>query len=204
MLIIGLTGSIGMGKSTAAQQFRKRGIAVFDADAEVHTLYQGPLVAEIGAAFPGTVVDGKVDRARLSAALVMAPERFKALEAIVHPRVKARERDFLCDEAKRGARMAVLEIPLLIESEAHERVDVVVVVSANADAQRARVLARPGMTSEKFEELLRRQRPDWEKRILADFVVDTNGTIEMCAVQVDDIITKLEHRAGHAFARFWV
>ena len=203
MLIIGLTGSIGMGKSTAAHRFRERGIAVFDADAAVHALYQGPLAAEIGAAFPGTVVDGKVDRAKLSAALVKTPGLFKKLEAIVHPRVKASEREFVRAEAKRGARMVVLEIPLLIESETHERVDAVVVVSASAEVQRARVLARPGMSAEKFAEILKRQRPDWEKRVLADFVVDTNGSVETCTVQVDDIIGKLEHRAGHAFAHFW-
>ena len=203
MLVVGLTGSIGMGKSTAAQRFRERGIAVFDADAEVHALYQGPLVDEIGATFPGTVNKGQIDRAKLSAALVAAPQKFKELEAMVHPRVRLREREFLRAEAKLGAKIAVLEIPLLIESETHEHVDAIVVVSASEDVQRARVLARPGMTAAKFTELLRRQRPDWEKRVLADFVVDTNGTVEACNTQIDAILAKLEHRAGNAYSHFW-
>ncbi len=203
MLIIGLTGSIGMGKSTAAAQFRARGIAVFDADAAVHGLYDGPLAAAINAAFPGTAIAGKVDRAKLSGALVAAPQRFKELEAIVHPRVRALEQAFLQAEFARGAKAAVLEIPLLFESGADTAVDATVVVSAPSETQRARVLARPGMTAEKLDALLSRQLPDAEKRRRADFVVDTNGPVQSCHAQVDAIVSKLAGRDGAAFAQVW-
>lgn len=203
MLIIGLTGSIGMGKSTAAERFRQRGIAVFDADAEVHRLYEGPMATEIEAAFPGTIRDGKVDRKELSRILVREPRRFSELERIVHPRVRERERDFLRAEHGRGADFAVLEIPLLLESNAGHTVDAIVVVSAGADIQRKRVLARPGMTPEKLEELLSRQMKDEEKRRRADFIVDTGGSVESCHAQVDAIISILESRSGTAFERHW-
>ena len=203
MLVIGLTGSIGMGKSTAAAQFIARGVAVFDADADVHRLYEGPVAAEVEAAFPGTTAGGKVDRAKLSAALVAAPDRFNDLEAIVHPHVRARERAFLNHQAARGAAMAVLDIPLLFEGGHAQAVDVAVVVSASAVAQRARVLARPGMTAGKLDALLRRQLPDAEKRRRADFVVDTNGTIEACNIQVDAILDKLSKHPATAFAQHW-
>lgn len=203
MLIVGLTGSIGMGKSTAAARFGELGIAVFDADAKVHDLYEGPMVPAIEAAFPGTTGAGKVDRARLSAALLAAPGKFKDLEAIVHPQIRAAERTFLREQAAKGAAMAVLEIPLLFEAGGFEHVDVVVVVSAPADVQRARVLARPGMSAEKLERLLRRQMADEEKRRRADFVVDTGGTVAACRAQVDDIIRQLRTRSGTAFAQYW-
>lgn len=203
MLIIGLTGSMGMGKSTAATAFRALGVAVCDADAEVHKLYEGAAVAPIEAAFPGTTSDGKVDRARLSSALLADPSGFKRLEAIVHPLVQAAERDFLHAEARRGAGMAVLEIPLLYETGGERRVDVVVVVSADREAQRARLLLRPGMTAEKLESLLSRQTDDAEKRARADFVVDTNKSIDDCAAAIGNIVATLANREGKAFARFW-
>jgi dephospho-CoA kinase len=203
MLVIGLTGSIGMGKSTAAARFRELGIAVCDADAEVHKLYEGPAVAAIEAAFPGTTANGKVDRQKLAQVLIADPVRFARLEAIVHPLVQEAERHFLRAEAARGASMAVLEIPLLLEAGGHGRVDIVVVVSAPPELQRERVLARPGMTLEKLEQILARQLHDSEKRARADFIVDTGGTIAESAAQVDKIVESLQGRRGEAYAKHW-
>lgn len=203
MRIIGLTGSIGMGKSTAAQRFRDLGIAVFDADAEVHRLYAGPLVPDIETAFPGTITNGGVDRAKLSAALLVAPHRFKDLEAIVHPRIRAEQRAFLKREVDSGAADAVLEIPLLFEAGLNALVDVTVVVSAGEDIQRARVLARPGMTREKLDALLARQTPDADKRSRADFVVDTSGTIEACHQQIQLILGEIVKIAPRAYSAHW-
>ena len=203
MLLIGLTGSIGMGKSTAAARFRAVGIPVVDADAEVHKLYEGAAVAPIETAFPGTTTGGKVDRQKLAEALLNRPDRFKRLEAIVHPLVFAAERALLRTEAAKGAAMAVLEIPLLLETGGEKRVDVVVVVSAPADAQRARVMQRPGMTAEKLDQLLARQMPDAEKRRRADFIVDTGGTFAETDAQVDNIVESLKGRAGTAFDDHW-
>lgn len=203
MLIVGLTGSIGMGKSTAAQRFRSRGVPVCDADAEVHKLYEGAAVAPIEAEFPGTTSDGKVDRARLAAALLKDPSGFKRLEAIVHPLVFAAERAFLLEARRKGATMVVLEVPLLLETGGDKRVDVVVVVSAPADMQRARVLSRPGMTPGKLDAILSRQMPDAEKRRRADFVVDTSGPIAESEAQVDRIVADLRGREGSAFATHW-
>lgn len=203
MLILGLTGSIGMGKSTVAARFRALGIAVCDADAEVHKLYEGAAVAPIEAEFPGTTASGKVDRDKLARALLGDPQKFKRLEAIVHPLVLEAERAFLRAEAARGAAMAVLEIPLLLETGGERRVDCVVVVSAPPEAQRARVMQRPGMTPEKLDQLLARQMPDAEKRKRADFIVDTGGTFAESDAQVDKIVESLQGRTGTAFARFW-
>jgi dephospho-CoA kinase len=203
MLIIGLTGSIGMGKSTAAARFRQLGIAVCDADAEVHKLYEGPAVAAIEAAFPGSTTGGKVDRQKLAQALIADPSRFARLEAIVHPMVREVQRQFLRAEAGRGAGMAVLEIPLLLEAGGHSRVDVVVVVSAPPEMQRERVLARPGMSLEKLEQILARQLHDSDKRALADFVVDTGGTVAESAAQVDKIVESLQGRHGETYAKHW-
>ena len=203
MLIIGLTGSIGMGKTTVAARFREHGIAVCDADALVHKLYEGAAVPAVEAAFPGTTEGGKVDRQRLARALTGDPAGFKRLEAIVHPMVLAEERAFLQAEAARGAAMAVLEIPLLLETGGDRRVDVVVVVSAPADKQRERVMQRPGMSVEKLEQLLARQMPDAEKRARADFVVDTGGTFAETEAQVDNIVESLKGREGKAFAAAW-
>ncbi len=203
MLIVGLTGSIGMGKSTVAARFLSHGMAVCDADAEVHKLYEGAAVPAIEAAFPGTTEAGKVDRQKLATALLANPEGFKRLEAIVHPLVFAAERDFLHAEAAKGAPMAVLEIPLLLETGGERRVDVVVVCSAPAEQQRERVMQRPNMTLDKLQQVLARQIPDAEKRARADFIVDTGGTLDETAAQVDNIVESLRGRAGTAFARAW-
>jgi dephospho-CoA kinase len=205
MLVIGLTGSIGMGKSTVAKRFVANGIAVCDADAEVHKLYraEGAAVAPIEAAFPGVTGPDGVERPKLAAALLADPSGFKRLEAIVHPLVYAAERDFLRSEALRGADLAVLEIPLLLEGNGAGRVDVVVVVSAPAAMQRQRVLERPGMTPEKFEQIVSRQLPDAEKRKRADFIVDTGVSITETEAEVDKIIAGLRGREGSAYARHW-
>ncbi len=201
MLVIGLTGSIGMGKSAAAQHFRTRGVKVCDADAEVHRLYDGEAVPAIAAAFPEAVHGGKVDRALLAREVAGSPQKLKRLEGIVHPMVVKAEIDFLREAEQRGAALAVLEIPLLFETDAHSRVDVTVVVSAPEEVQRARVLARPGMTPAKFEALLKRQLSDQEKRARADFVVDTETTLADMGRQIDRLIESLEGREGHVMER---
>jgi dephospho-CoA kinase len=203
MLIVGLTGSMGMGKSTIAAMLCARGIAVFDADAEVHRLYEGAAVAEIEAAFPGTTSAGRVDRAKLASAIVKNPESIERLEDLIHPLVRRAEKEFLQAEAKRGASLAVLEIPLLYETGADANVDAVAVVSASPETQRARLLLRPGMDEQRLNVLLARQTPDSEKRRHAEFVVDTNGTHEESERQVDAIITALSRREGQAFDRHW-
>jgi dephospho-CoA kinase len=203
MLVIGLTGSIGMGKSTVARRFEDHGIGVWDADAEVHRLYEGAAVAPIEAVFPGTTTDGKLDRAKLSAALLHDPSGFEKLERIVHPLVEAAEREFLHGEWSRGARMALLEIPLLFETGGDERVDVTIVVAAPPPVQRERALQRPGMTVQKLDALLSRQMSDAEKCRRADFVVDTGLPIEQSLAQVDAIIAALQGREGTAYRRFW-
>ncbi len=203
MLIVGLTGSIGMGKSTAAARFRARGIGVFDADAEVHRLYAGPLAEEIERAFPGSATSGVVDRAKLSEHLIAVPSRFKDLEAIVHPQVRASEKRFLQEEHVRGASLAVLEVPLFFEAGRDEHVDAIVVVTASPEIQRQRVLARSGMTDEKFEAVIARQLPEAEKQARADFVVDTSGSIENCNSQIDVVITKLLPLSATAYDQYW-
>jgi dephospho-CoA kinase len=203
MLIIGLTGSIGMGKSTVAARFRERSIPVCDADALVHELYEGKAVAPVEAEFPGSITDGKIDRTKLSAALLRNPAGFKRLGEIVHPLVHAAERDCLQVAQAAGAAMAVLEVPLLFEPGNDKRCDVTIVVSAPADVQRERVMLRPGMTAEKLDTILARQMPDAEKRKRATYVVDTGVTIEETLAQVDRIIVELEGRSGIAYAAHW-
>jgi dephospho-CoA kinase len=203
MLVVGLTGSIGMGKSTVAARLRVLGIPVCDADAEVHKLYEGAAVPAIEAAFPGTTASGTVDRHKLAAALLAEPGKFKRLEAIVHPLVFEAERAFLRREAANGAGMAVLEIPLLLETGGERRVDAVIVVSAPADLQRVRVMGRPGMTLEKLEQMVSRQMSDADKRAKADFVVDTSGTFEETYAQVDRIVESLKARPAAAYTRHW-
>ena len=198
MLIIGLTGSIGMGKSAAAGFFRAQGVSVFDSDAEVHRLYAGEAVPLIEPAFPGTTLDGAVDRGLLLKVLMTDPSGFKRLEAIVHPLVRAGQRRFLERASDRGESLAVLEIPLLFETGGEKLVDVTVVVSARADVQRQRVLARPGMTPEKLDAILARQVPDAEKRRRADFVVDTGGTLAETERQITSIVAALKGRKGEA------
>lgn len=203
MLIIGLTGSIGMGKSTAAARFRTQGVGVLDADAVVHALYRGAAVPLVEAAFPGTTRDGAIDRARLLAAITSEPNGFARLEAIVHPLVRAAERDFLAAEHAKGADAAVLEIPLLFETGGDKLVDVTIVVSAPAEVQRARVLERPGMTEVKLAEILSRQMTDSEKRARADYIVDTSATIAESEAQIDRLVVLLRGREGSAYHRFW-
>jgi dephospho-CoA kinase len=192
-----------MGKSTAAARFRARGIGVFDADAEVHRLYAGSLAEEIERAFPGTLSSGIVDRGKLSEHLTAAPDRFKELEAIVHPRVHEAERRFLRAEHAHGASLAVLEVPLFFEGGRDEHVDAIVVVTASSEIQRRRVLARSGMTDAKFEAVIARQLSEAEKRARADFVVDTSGSVENCNSQIDVIITKLIPLSATAYEQYW-
>jgi dephospho-CoA kinase len=188
MFILGLTGSLGMGKSTTAGFFAEAGVPVHDADAVVHRLYQGEAAAAIEAAFPGTTAGGKVDRARLTARVLDHPEALRRLESIVHPLVRGAEVRFLAEARARGAQVVVLDIPLLLETAGDQRVDAVVVVSAPSDTQRQRVLARPGMTPDKFDALLARQMSDAEKRRHADFVVDTSRGFEAARAQVQEIL----------------
>jgi len=188
MFVIGLTGSVGMGKSTAARFFAEQGVPVHDADAVVHQLYAGEAVPAIEAAFPGTTQDGKVDRNRLATLVLDDPAALKKLEAIVHPLVHAAERRLLAEAAARGVKVAVLDIPLLFETGADKRVDAVVVVSAPAEVQQSRVLARAGMTIEKLDAILGRQMPDAEKRRQADFVVDTSGSFDATRAQIRAIL----------------
>jgi dephospho-CoA kinase len=201
MLVIGLTGSIGMGKSAAAAHFRARGVPVCDADAEVHRLYDGDAVPAIAAAFPKAVRGGKVDRALLAQEVTGSPDKLKRLEAIVHPMVVKAEIDFLREQERRGAKLAVLEIPLLFETDARARVDVTVVVSAPEEVQRERLRARPGMSQEKLEALLERQLSDAEKRARADFIVDTGTSLADMATQIDKLIDSLEGREGRVMER---
>ncbi|MFN3521387.1 MAG: dephospho-CoA kinase [Phenylobacterium sp.] len=197
MIILGLTGSIGMGKSTTAAMFAEAGAPVYDADAEVHRLYApgGAAVAPIEAAFPGVVKDGAVDRAALGARVLGDAEAMKKLESIVHPLVGASRVGFFEAAAAKGADIVVLDIPLLFETGGQKNVDAVVVVSAPADVQRARVLDRPGMTVEKFEAILAKQTPDAEKRARADFVIDTGQGLEVARAQVAQVIAAMRDPA---------
>jgi dephospho-CoA kinase len=188
MFILGLTGSLGMGKSTTARFFSEEGVPVHDADAVVHRLYEGEAAAAIEAAFPGTTAGGKVDRTRLAARVLGDGAALARLEAIVHPLVQDAERRLVAEARSRGESIAVLDIPLLFESGADRRVDAVVVVSAPSDVQRARVLERPGMTVEKLEAILARQMSDAEKRARADFVVDTSQGFDAARAQVRAIL----------------
>mgnify|MGYP000364852462 FL=1 len=191
MLLIGLTGSIGMGKSTTMQLFAEQGVPVYDADAAVHAVYAGEAVPHIEAAFPGTTAEGKVDRQKLAAQVLGKPEALKKLESIVHPMLGAHRQRFLDEAESSGAPVAVLDVPLLFETNGHHRMDAVVVVSAPADLQRQRVLARENMTAEKLDAILARQMPDEEKRQRADFVVDTSQGIEPVRARVRDILAEV-------------
>jgi dephospho-CoA kinase len=188
MFILGLTGSLGMGKSTTAGFFAEAGVPVHDADAVVHRLYQGEAAPAIEAAFPGTTVAGTVDRTKLAARVLDDAAALRRLEAIVHPLVSAAKARFLSEARARGAKVVVLDIPLLFETGGEQRVDAVVVVSAPAEIQEERVLARPGMTPDKLAALLARQMADSEKRRRADFVVDTSRGFEAARAQVQEIL----------------
>jgi dephospho-CoA kinase len=201
MLVIGLTGGIGMGKTAAAAHFTRSGIPVFDADACVHRLYEGEAVAAIDAAFPGVTRYGKIDRTLLATQLTGRPERLKLLESIVHPMVVKHEIDFLREQEKKGAKIAVLEIPLLFETGADKRVDVTVVVSAPHHVQRTRVLARPGMTVDKLEHLIGRQLSDAEKRARADFVINSGTSLKEMHAELDRLIESLQDREGRVMER---
>lgn len=196
MIIIGLTGSIGMGKSTVAAMFAEEGAPSFNSDAAVHALYApgGSAVAPVEAAFPGVAKDGAIDRVALSARVVGNPDEIKRLEAIVHPLVRQAQMQFLQDQRDAGADFVVLDIPLLFEGNGAKFVDKTVVVSAPAEVQRARVLARPGMSVEKFESILALQMPDAEKRARADFVIDTSVSFDDTRDQVRAVLDALrEH-----------
>jgi dephospho-CoA kinase len=188
MFVLGLTGSLGMGKSTTARLFAEEGVPVHDADATVHRLYERAAVAAIEAAFPGTTGAGKVDRIKLAAHVLGDAAALARLEAIVHPLVQDAEGRLLAQAQARGEKVAVLDIPLLFETGGDRRVDAVVVVSAPPEVQRARVLERPGMTIEKFEAILSKQMPDAEKRRRADFVVDTSQGFDAARAEVRAIL----------------
>jgi len=196
MIVLGLTGSIGMGKSTTARMFVEAGVPVHDSDETVHRLYSGVAAPLIEARFPGVVVDGTVDRNRLAAKVLGDAEAIRNLERIVHPLVRADADAFLERNREAGAKIAVLDIPLLFETGGEGRVDKIVVVTAPADVQRERVLARPGMTTEKLEAILARQVPDAEKRARADFVIDTGNGLEAARASVLKFVEELEREAA--------
>jgi len=190
MIVLGLTGSIGMGKSTTANLFAEAGVPVYDADATVHTVYEGEAAPAIEAAFPGTTADGKVDRAKLSARVVHDPAALRQLEQIVHPMLRAYHQKFLEDAERSGAPVAVVDVPLLFETGGEKRVDAVVVVTTSPENQRERILARGNMSSEALDAILARQMPDAEKRRRADFVVDTSHGLDPVRARIRDILAK--------------
>ncbi|SNY90515.1 dephospho-CoA kinase [Cohaesibacter sp. ES.047] len=194
MIRLGLTGSIGMGKSTVGAMFEAHGCPLHDADAAVHALYRSAAVPLIEAEFPGTTGPDGVDRAKLSKHVIGKPEAMKRLEAIIHPLVRDRELAFYQRAEDAGADMVLIDIPLLFETGAEDRFDAVVVVSAPEDVQRARVLAREGMTEEKFEAIKAKQIPDADKRQKADYVVDTGLPLEETRAQVDEILDQIKSR----------
>ncbi len=203
MIVLGLTGSIGMGKSTTTAMFADAGALIWNADAAVHRLYDrgGAAVGPVGEAFPGVVIDGVVDRARLAEALGRDDQAFRRLEAIVHPLVLRGRMDDLAAAEARGVKLAVLDIPLLFETGGDAAVDAVVVVTAPAEVQADRVLARPGMTRERFEAILARQMPDAEKRRRADFVIDTGEGLEAARARVNEIVGMVLSEAWSAHRR---
>jgi dephospho-CoA kinase len=197
MILIGLTGSIGMGKSTTAAMFREAGVPVYDADAAVADLYAkgGAAVGPVGEAFPGVVKDGAIDREELRKRVLGQPDELKRLNAIVHPLVGKDRVKFFADAEAQGADMVVLDIPLLFETGGHANMDAVVVVSAPAAMQRERVLARPGMSPERLDAILAQQMADAEKRARAHFVVDTGNGLEPARAQVAEIIAVMRDPA---------
>ena len=201
MLIIGLTGSIGMGKSETAKMFARLGLPVFDADAAVHALYAkgGAAVGPVAAVFPEALKEGAIDRVALSAAVIGKPDAMKRLEAVIHPIVRKDQQSWLVAQHAAGASMVVLDIPLLFESGGRDRVDVVVVVSAPAETQRARVLERPGMSVEKLEVILSKQMPDAEKRQRADFIIDTGRGLDPAFAEVKAVVEALKGREAQAW-----
>jgi len=191
MFVLGLTGSLGMGKSATAKMFAEEGIPVHDADAAVHDLYEGAAAPLIEAVFPGTTKAGKVDRDKLAQRVLGDSVALEKLETIVHPLVRRAEQAFLNEATRKGARVAVLDIPLLFETGSEGRCDAVVVVSAPPEIQHARAFERPGMTEQKFAAILAKQMPDADKRARADFVVDTSKGFNAARAQVRDILTRI-------------
>jgi dephospho-CoA kinase len=191
MRILGLTGSIGMGKSTTAKLFTEAGVPVYDADAAVHKIYEGEAAPAIEAAFPGATVDGRVDRAKLSAKVVHDPAAIRQLEQIVHPMLGASRKKFLDDAERADAPVVVMDIPLLFETGGEKRVDAVVVVTTSPEVQRERILARGSMTNEALDAILARQMPDAEKRKRADFVVDTSHGLDPVRARIRDILAEV-------------
>ncbi|WP_131195701.1 dephospho-CoA kinase [Lichenihabitans psoromatis] len=196
MMVVGLTGSIGMGKSTTAAMIREAGVPVFDADAAVHDLYRGEAAAVVEAAFPGVVRDGAIDRAELGKRVLGDAAALARLEAIVHPLVLARRRAFLVAAEKAGASLVVLDVPLLFETGADKDVDAVIVVSAPETVQNARVLARPGMTEARFSAIKAKQMPDAEKRSRADYVIETGEGLPAARHRVDAVLAALRCKSG--------
>jgi len=190
MIILGLTGSIGMGKSTTAKLFAEAGVPVYDADATVHRLYEGDAVPAIEAAFPGATAGGKVDRNKLSARVVHDPATMQQLEQIVHPMLGASRQKFLREAEQSGAPVAVVDVPLLYETGGEKRVDAVVVVTTTPEIQRRRILARDNMTPGKLDAILARQLPDAEKRQRAHFVVDTSHGLDPVRARIRDILAE--------------
>src|SRR5882757_8492340 len=188
MIILGLTGTMGMGKSTTAKLFQEAGVPVYDADAAVHKIYEGEAALAIEAAFPGTTADGKVDRNKLSAKVVHDPAAMRRLEQIVHPMLGASRQKFLHEAEQSGAPVAVVDVPLLFETGGEKRVDAVVVVTTTPEIQRQRILSRDNMTREKLDAILARQLPDTEKRKRADFVVDTSHGPDPVRARIRDIL----------------
>lgn len=195
MIVIGLTGSVGMGKSTTAGMFAAAGLPVFDADAAVHRLYEGAAVAPVEAAFPGVARDGRIDREELGKKVIGDAIAMRRLEAIVHPLVRAAREAFLAKARAAGAPMAVLDIPLLYETGGEAEVDTVVLVSAPKAVQKARVLARPGMTEARFAAILAKQMPDAEKRRRADHIIETGDGLEAAERQVQALVRQLSERS---------
>src|SRR5215470_17621510 len=191
MFVLGLTGSLGMGKSATAKLFAEEGVPVHDADAVVHRLYEAEATPLIEAAFPGTTAGGRVDRDKLGRRVLGDRAAAKTLEAIVHPLVRKAEERFLAEAERKSAAVAVLDIPLLFETGGDKRCDAVVVVSAPPDIQRARVFERPGMTEQKFAAILAKQMTDANKRARADFVVDTSKGFDAAHTQVRDILARI-------------
>lgn len=196
MIVVGLTGSVGMGKSTTADLFRREGVPVFDADAAVHDLYRGAAVAPVAAVFPEAVRAGVIDRAVLGRRVFEDPAAMRRLEAIVHPLVAAARARFIEAARRDGAALCVLDVPLLFETGGDAEVDAVVVVSAPEPVQKARVMARPGMTEARFAAILAKQMPDADKRRRADFIIDTGRGLDEAAHQVRDVIAALTRGAG--------
>lgn len=191
MFLLGLTGSMGMGKSTTAKLFAEAGVPVYDADATVHKVYESEAVPAIEAAFPGTTTPNGVDRKKLSAAVVNNPEAMKRLETIVHPMLRSHQQEFLASAEASGAPVAVLDVPLLFETGGDKRVDAVVVVTTLPEVQRERILARADMTPDKLDAILARQMPDADKRARADFLVDTSHGLEPVRARIADILAEV-------------